>query len=327
MARLTSEQVRAFWVGFHAQVWAGVNKVVPHWQKYCRVFPSTSSQEVFHDFSETGKPVIWTSDRIYHGYTQEGMTVVPYRREYSFKIGRDELEDGKMGQIMLRSEQLGEGMEVAKNRACFDLLNYGINRTVTYKTSDGTVSPSIVLPDDQPLFSLTHKVLGAKSDAVPIPNYIPKTDAGTAPPWYLVSTTQSILPLLLTDRSPKEFASFDKATDIHVFEKNEFLMGMTERYGTHPMSWQTIVRCGNKLTPANLAEAFKLFAEREDRYGVQQMAMPDTLLIPAGLLLDANYAVNSDYTFTNGTISSENLKMWRSMLKIDAVPYLLNRAV
>ncbi len=311
---LTQAELRDFFVALHGLAWEAEKTTQSHYEKYFTIEKSTGPLEIYPDFDATGSARIWETGtgRVFNSYTERGMKVGNNRVEFSVKVDRDSLNDGRFGAVNNLAIKMGEGMKVFKNWACFDTFNRG-----------HLPVEALYLPDGKPLFSEQHDVLGTvkTGSAAYQPNYIP----GTKTPWYLVVTKQlGMKPGILQQRDPLEYVGFTNPADPSVFNDNAYVLGMTERYGVHGMSWQCIGRSEQDLTPQNVEILYNLMTGTENRFGVAMMREPDILLVPRVLATTARHVLEDEYVFSGGVITAENPKWLKSLLTLDVVPYLSN---
>ena len=142
--------------------------------------------------------------------------------------------------------------------------------------------------DGQPFFSASHVVTNGTYSATHS-NLI----NGSSQPWYMLSTSGPLKPLIYQERQAPKFTGMTSADDESVFMNKEYRYGADARSVVGYAFWQMAVRSSVALTAAALDAARERMLSFTDEHGRPLGIVPDTLVVGVSNMTKAERLINS----------------------------------
>jgi phage major head subunit gpT-like protein len=135
-------------------------------------------------------------------------------------------------------------------------------------------------------------------------------------PWFLLSTNQSVKPIIYQERKAPMFTTKDRETDDNVFNERRFVYGADLRcnvgYGFPQMAWGS----RQTLNAANYAIARAAIQNMRGDGGRPLGLVPNLLVVPPSLESAALKLLNSEYAAGGET------NEWKGTAEPLVVPWL-----
>jgi len=289
------DALRVGWMGAFLQSLEATPAFYP---KIARIVPTSNRTVVTGGFAMQGQLRKWTGDRQFQGGKEDAYTLSHDPFEYSWEVKRIDIEDDTLEMYSGMFAEAGEIATQGKDTMFFDMIN-DATTTVGY--------------DGVPFFSATHPVT-IGSTTTTQSNYLP----GAGPAWYLLDQRSAVSrPFLFIMRKEVQVVRRDREQDDPVFLQGNYQYGLDGRFGAGLAVYQRAFCSKELLTPDSLGKAITAMKRLTRNNGIKTMISPTILMVPTSLLEKARAAIKSQFAFTDGKISSEN--MW-----VNAVPEILD---
>jgi phage major head subunit gpT-like protein len=207
----------------------------------------------------------WVGDRVFENIKTSSYVIENKKYESTLNVSREDIEDDNLGMYATMAKALADEYVAFLNRNLAALLK------------DGFKTPCY---DGDNFFGGKHKVFekadgtGKDSD---VSNIYGKPES-KGPPWFLLSLSGSLKPLIIQQRTTPEF---EHITDTHndtVFIKDEYIYGIRYRGSFGYGFWQQAVASTEDLTAANY-EAARLMMRKFRRDGGDPLGIVPTHLV------------------------------------------------
>lgn len=229
--------------------------------------PSSSASNVYGWLSQLSSIREWIGDKQMKNFESNNYTLTNVAFEDTFVIKRDTLEDDAgagVGQFAPRAAMMGAAAKAHPDQLVYAKLNAG-DATDCY--------------DGQFMFDTDHVL----SDGTTWSNFT----AGAGAPWYLLDLSKPIKPFIFQERKPYTFIDMVSPQDEGVFMRGEYRYGIEARavagYGLPHFAH----RSEATLTESNLGAVMESMMGVKGQAGRPLGVMPDTLVVPTSLALDA----------------------------------------
>lgn len=226
--------------------------------------PSMNAESLYPWLQQMPSMRKWVGDRHIRHIASEMYRLVNEDYESTISVRRNDVEDNADGGVSIYApvaEQLGFMANKLWPRLVFDKLKGGF-------TELGF--------DGQFFFDTDHPRLAPDGSLTTYAN----TDGGAGAPWFLISSSQPLKPIILQQRKLPELVAKTRPEDDNVFEQNAFLYGTHARgaagFGLPQLAW------GSKQTldAASYAAArAALLAMKADNSDEPLGVVPDLLVV------------------------------------------------
>ena len=294
---INSQSLELLRVGFKTLFQEGLGMTAPMWEKIATRVPSTAGTEKYGFLGELPGMRVWEGSRALHALRESDYSLKNLPYENTVAVDRDAIADDALGQNAPRFKQLGK-----TTRAQYDILSWALLKA-GFATN---------CYDGQFFFDTDHPVLDAAGAVQPVAN----TDGGAGTAWFLIDSSQVMLPIILQVRKEWEFAAMDRATDPNVFMNKKFLYGVDGRCAAGYGFWQFAWGSKQALTAANYAIARAALSSMKADYGRPLGVMPNLLIVPPGLEQAGRDLVIS----ATGAAGATN--PWKGSAELAVVPWL-----
>ena len=289
---LNSQTVRAMYNSFNVIFNKAFQETEPIYTKVAMTVPSTTREETYTWLGSFPSLREWLGDRTVKRLSKHGYSIVNKDWEATVSVGRNDIEDDRIGIYKPMIEELGRSAALHPDEIVFSLLKDGF----TEKCYDG-----------KPFFATNHPV-GKQS----ISNLIDGTQTS---PWYVMDLSKAVKPLIYQNRRSPQFVSFTKLTDESVFFKKEFIFGVDCRDNAGFGLWQLAVAAKVELTPDNFAEAVRMLSEMKNEEKRPLAVQATHLIVPPRWRHEALTIAKAEQI--EGTTN-----VWRGTVDVIVVPWL-----
>jgi phage major head subunit gpT-like protein len=184
----------------------------------------------------------WVGDRVVKDIAESAYQIVNQKYEATLGVDRTDIEDDNLGQYRILASEMADEVERFFNRRIALLLKEGFAKTCY---------------DGQCFFDSEHPVY-ANADGTgavtPFSNIVGAGDE-TGSPWFLLSLSGSLKPLILQQRSAPEFEEITDTKNDTVFMQDKYLYGIRYRGSFGYGLWQQAVGSRAPLTVDNYLKA------------------------------------------------------------------------
>jgi len=206
----------------------------------------------------------WIGDRVFENIKNSSYVIENKKYEATLNVDRTDIEDDNLGIYTPMAKAMADEFIAFLNRNLATLLKNGFN-TACY---------------DGKKFFDEHQVF-AKADgtgtASDISNIYGDPDADGIP-WFLLSLSGSLKPLIIQERTTPEFEHITDPHNDTVFIKDQYIYGIRYRGSFGYGFWQQAVASKEALTPANY-EAARLMMRQFKRDGGDPLGIVPTHLV------------------------------------------------
>ena len=161
--------------------------------------------------------------------------------ESTVSIPRVKIEDDNYGIYAPMMESMGRMSKQHPDRMLFKLLMDGFTKNCF---------------DGQPFFSANHPSFDADGNPITVSNM----QAGSAPAWFLLDTTQPVKPLVFQTRIPYKFTTIMRDEETPVFYRDEYIYGVRARVNAGFGFWQCAFGSQEVLTADTFQQARQAMA-------------------------------------------------------------------
>lgn len=298
---ITQNQLSAVYTGLKSLYLEGflltASGIEDDWKKIAMLAPSDTAEEEYGWMKNMSTIREWIGDRRLQSLVEASFKIRNKHFEGTISVKADDISDRKLSSYSIPTKQLGQSARVYPNRLVFPLLAAGF-------TNVGF--------DGQYFFDTDHPV-GRPDGGTDL---VSNMQAGTGPAWYLLDTTKIVKPIIFQDRQSFNFQSLtDMSKSDHVFMKNEFLFGTDGRCNVGYGLWQTAYASRAALSTANVAAARAAMMAFKGDNGEPIGIVPDLLLVPPSLEMDARKV-------TDAIVTGTDTNVMRGVMKTMATAWL-----
>lgn len=209
--------------GFNAAFVQGFGSAAPSWGQVAMRVPSTADAENYGWMKEMPGMREWIGKRVIHNLESTAAKLINKHYEHTIGVDADHIRDDKLGIYAPMFSIQGEIAGRHPDQLVWGLLPTGF----AVKGFDG-----------QYFFDTDHVGYDATGAEVAWSN----TGGGAGAPWFLMDLSRNFMkPLIFQDRSPTNFVSLDRDTDLNAFMDRQFLYGVDARYvagfGFHQLAY------------------------------------------------------------------------------------------
>jgi phage major head subunit gpT-like protein len=236
----------------------------------------------------------WIGPRHVKSLEAHGFTIRNKLFESTVQVGRADIADDRIGVFKPALTEMGQTAKRHPDEMIFSLLASGFEATGY---------------DGQPFFDTDHPVKDADGGVVTVSNM----QAGSGAPWFLLSTTRGVRPLIWQEREPYTFQHMTRDEDEHVFKTDTYLYGIRARVNAGFGLWQLAFGSKSTLDHTNYAAARAAMMGFTADGGRKLGIMPDVLVVPPSL---ESAALNNEFNDGGGS------NPWKGTAKLIVSPYL-----
>lgn len=272
---INSTVLEAVRKGFKASFMGGLSKATSQYERIATVVPSTTSEETYGWLGEIPSMREWIGDRYIHGLAEHGYSIKNKDFELTVSVDRNKIKDDNIGVYKPMFDGLGRKTKIHPDQLCFGLLKNGFNQPCF---------------DGQNFFDTDHPVIGEDGEMTTVSNFAD----GAGPAWYLLSTTEVVLPIIYQEREKPEFVALDNPQNPEVFKNKKFVYGVDGRCNVGFGFWQTAFASKLPLTAANYEAARVAMTSLKADHGDPLGVTPNLLLVPPQYEGAANKLMKND---------------------------------
>jgi phage major head subunit gpT-like protein len=177
----------------------------------------------------------WVGDRVVKDIAESAYIITNKKYEATLGVDRADIEDDNLGQYRVLAAEMADELERFFNRQIASLLKDGFTNTCY---------------DGQCFFDEEHPVY-EKTDGTgtytPFSNLVAIGETSGSP-WFLLSLSGSLKPLILQQRSAPEFEEITDTKNDTVFMQDKYLYGIRYRGNFGYGLWQQAVGSKSPLT-------------------------------------------------------------------------------
>lgn len=218
----------------------------------------------------------WIGPRVVNGLSAYGFTIVNREFESTVEVGRNDIEDDRLGIFGPFFSEMGGAARRHKEELIFSLLGSGF-------AANGY--------DGQFFFDTDHPLTLDDGSKISVAN----TDGGSGTPWYLLDLSRSIKPIIWQERSPYLFESMTQPDSPNVFLNRSFIYGVRARVNVGFGLWQLAWGSKQPLNAANYKAARTAMMGFRGQGGKLLGIKPTHLIVPPSLEEDAMTLLNNEY--------------------------------
>lgn len=297
----TKSELDALRVGWLGAYLTALETYPVEYTKIARIINTKHRSVVDGGTSMLGKMREWVGDRVFHGASEDAQVHYHKPYEHSWEVHKIDIDDDTLEMVPGLFAEAGEIANQGKDEIFFDVVN---NAT------------TLVGYDGVPLFHAAHPIKTDGGAAETQSNYL----TGANPAWYLLDGRSAVSRAFnFIMRKEVTTVRRDKEDDDPAFLRGNYQYGLDGRFGASVGVYQRAVCSKEPLTSDNLGKAIKLMKSLRRRNGLKAKIIPTAIAVPVELEEKARAAIKSQFAFTNGMISSEN--MW-----LNAVPEIMTFA-
>jgi phage major head subunit gpT-like protein len=247
------------YIGFRTDFQSAFDGAPKDFERIATIIPSATRENTYPWLGQTATIREWLGERVVQNLSVHEYTIKNLKFEGTLAIPRDAVEDDTIGVFKPAVQELGRAAGSHPDKQVFGLLLEGFSKPCY---------------DGQYFFDSDHPVNGAS-----VSNLI----AGSTAPWFLMVTKRALKPLIWQVRRPYEFVNKDRLEDENVFNREEFIYGVSARVNAGFGLWQMAVACKDTLNAANYAAARAKILSFTSDSGEPLGLMPDLLVVPPSL--------------------------------------------
>jgi len=285
---VTPALVSALFTGFRREYQAGYDAMLleSQWRRIAMEIPSGTASNTYGWLGEAAGFREWIGDRVINGMKAHGYQIVNKDWELTQGVRRTTIEDDQLGIYAPLMRRIGEEAARLPDVLLFDLIKAG-GATLCF--------------DGQFFFDTDHPVY-PNHDGTGVAASVSNFTAGAAAPWYVLQTRGALRPFIVQMRQPPRFQNKtgQDASD-HVFMTNEYLYGADARLNVGFGFWQMAHKSQAALNADSLFAAITAMRELKADGGKPLGVMPDTLLVPPALELQARKVLVAAQTDGGGS--------------------------
>lgn len=268
MLSISTNKLITINTGFKTSFQDAFSRVQQTYQRTTTIVPSGTRQEEYGFLHDVPQIREWVGDRQINALVADGYIIQNKDFELTIGVRANDINDDYLGIYTPRFQMLGDEAARFPDRLVYSLLKQGF----TTKCFDG-----------QSFFDTDHPYVAADGTAQVQSNVI----AGAGTPWFLLSTTRPLKPLIYQERQAFQFVSLDKPDDPNVFMKKELLYGVDGRANVGYGFWQMAVGSKSALDSANFKAARQAMENFLGDNGKPLGIVADLIVVPPSLRDDA----------------------------------------
>lgn len=280
MITVSNQKLTTINTGFRASFNEGFGLVQSTYQRVASVVPSSTRQEEYGFLHDVPQIREWVGDREINALAQDGYVIKNKDFELTIGVNANDINDDQFGIYAPRFKMLGDEAARFPDRLVYSLLKAGF-ATACF--------------DGQYFFDTDHPYTAADGTKQVQSNFID----GASTPWFLLSTSRPLKPLIYQERQPFAFVAMDKQDDPNVFMKKELLYGVDGRANVGYGFWQMAVGSKSVLDSDNFKTARQRMESLLGDSGKPLGLTADVIVVPPSLRDDAAALFNV-MTLANG---------------------------
>lgn len=252
---INKHSLHALLTGFNAKFNQAFSETESHLDKLASVAPSISSEEDYCWLGAFPGMREWLGDRVINNPEAFVYAIKNRTFESTFSVGREAIEDDKIGVFGPIAQQLGELAKTHPDELLFNLLKSGFSSRCY---------------DGQYFFDADHPVNGIS---------VSNMQAGNGPAWFLLDNTKQIKPLIFQKRRDYKFTALNRDEDENVFMRNEYIYGVDARVNAGYGLWQFAFGSKAELNADNYASARSAMRSMKAHSGRPLLIKPNVLVV------------------------------------------------
>lgn len=252
---INKQSLNSIFVGLNATFNQAFSETESHLDKLASIAPSTSGEEDYCWLGAFPGMREWVGDRVIHNPEAFNYAIKNRTFESTFSVGREDIEDDKIGVFKPITQQLGELSKTHPDELLFGLLKDGFSKACY---------------DGQYFFDADHQVNGAS---------VSNMQTGSGPAWFLLDTTKQIKPLIFQKRRDYKFTALNNDQDENVFMRNEYIYGVDARVNAGYGLWQFAFGSKDTLNAENYASARAAMRSMKSHSGRPLLINPNVLVV------------------------------------------------
>ena len=294
---LNSQNLNALRVGFNTAFQSGLGSHESQYGRIATTITSTDLSERYGWMANSTGLRKWVGDRVVKNLSEYDYEVKNEVWEETIAVDKYHIEFDRLGTYATRFQMMGANAAAFPDELVFGLLKAGF-------TSD--------CYDGQFFFDTDHPVLDKDGNKTTVSNMA----AGGSTPWYLLSTSRPLKPLIYQTLKPWELVAMDGVTDANVFNRKEYVYGTEGASNAGFGFWQTAFGSQLALDPTNYEAARGAMMGFTNDGGKPLGITPDLLVVPPSLEGAARRIVGNELT------GGGNTNEWYKTADVLVVPWL-----
>lgn len=294
---INSANLEGLRVGFKTLYSGGLSLAKPMWERVATRQDSTHGEEKMGWLGEVPEMREWVGPRHIHSIKEHDYAIKNVTYELTIGVDRDRIKDDSLSIYGMRFRNMGKQTGQKYDKLVWGLLKAGFE-TACY--------------DGQYFFDSDHPVIGTDGAVASVAN----TDGGAGEPWFLIDTSQVMLPIILQIREPWNFVPKDDPKDERVFMNKEFLYGVDGRCAAGYGFWQMAWGSKQALDAAHYKAARAALTGMKGDHGVQLGISPNLLITGPANEEAGRKLLNSEYAAGGET------NPWKGTAELLVVPWL-----
>lgn len=294
---LTTPNLDALRVAFKTTFQGAYDKVPSMRDRVSEEVPSNAGENLYGWLGELPGMREWIGDRVIRNLAEHDYRVKNRDWEETVGVNRNHILDDQLGQYSKRFDLMGRSAARHPELLVWNALINGF----TEECYDG-----------QPYFDTEHPVLDENGEVTLVPN----TDGGSGNPWFLLCTSEVVMPILLQMRQKAQFVALDKPTDANVFMKKTYLYGADSRYAAAYAFWQMAWGSKQTLSKTTYKLARSSLLGMKSDYGHPMGLQPDLLVVGPSNEEAALEILNAERDSAGAT------NVWKGTAELLVVPWL-----
>jgi phage major head subunit gpT-like protein len=287
----------ALYTGFKTHFQQGLGMQEAMYQPYVTEVPSTTKEEEYGWLGKLPNMREWVGDRVLHGLALHGYSIRNKSFEMTVEVDKDDIDDDRLGVYAPMFQAMGEASAAHPNQMVFGALKDGF----TAKGYDG-----------QYFFDSDHPVIGADGVTESQSN----VQAGAGAPWYLLSLSRALKPIILQKRKNYDFQAMTSPDSERVFMRKSFVYGVDARLNVGYSLWQLAFGSKDTLNATNFNAAYNAMMGRTGDHGRPLGVVPTHLVVPPSLREEAAEIVTAERLASGATNVNKGL------VQVAVVPWL-----
>lgn len=261
---ITGANLSDLGVSFNTHFNKGREEIKETWPVIAEEVPSSGSEEKYGWLADMPELRKWVGDRVIKELSGFDYSIPNEDFEATVGVKKNDIVDDKYAIYGKRFQAMGRSGGKWKDRMAWPMLALGFEE----KCFDG-----------QNFFDTDHPV-GSKENGNL--RTVSNMQAGAGDPWFLLDTTQILMPILIQMRQDLEFAAQeDPNTSESVFMRKKYLYGVDGRAGVGFSLWQTAFGSKAELNAENFEAAKKAMQSFKNDEDVPMGVKPNLLVVGA----------------------------------------------
>lgn len=197
-------------VGFTSLYNTSMLAAAPQYKKVAMEVNSTGAEEKYGWLGTSTRFKEWVGDRVLQNLKEHDFAIKNKRFENTVSVGRDDIEDDKLGVYTPMFQQLGYDSAMHPDELVFSLMAAGFT-SLCY--------------DGQYFFDTDHPIVLADGTVGTYSN----SGGGAGAAWFLLDTSKPIKPFIFQKRRDYKLTSKMDENDDNVFMKSQYVYGVDAR--------------------------------------------------------------------------------------------------